>query len=324
MERDVRIKLSIGLVTIAVMHAVLLALVFTALHFAPDSQHRDNRPLLDNLSANDTLYREPTISAPMTTPLNPIHPALEEVKHQAPCIPCTPALVPITPVRRPTPAPLFMPAPAANATQPAVAPAKYQIALFVDSSTRSQTLLNWWNTDPQLQSLRSKCDFQLYTPTNSLYRTRYASLVPTEQFPAVLFLRPDGGHIHAAGGNVLPGTASELWKDLQASYELSRSVQSAQTQVLHSADSGLLRERGYNWDAAIQQQTLLTQSPEDCLDGSCTPGDNGRLLPLFDRDTENQQAVLWANAQEIVTVGLFAIAGLLGCMLLGVVILRRT
>lgn len=320
MERDVRIKLSLGLVTIAVMHAVLLALVFTALHFTPDSQHRDNRPLLDNLSANDTLYREPTIGAPMATPLNPIHPALEEVKHQIPCIPCTP----IAPVNQPARLPLAIPAPSVTIAQPAVSPPRYQIALFVDSTTRSQALLNWWNTDPQLQSLKSKCDFQVYTPTNSLYRTRYANLVPIEQFPAVLFLRPDGGHIHAAGGNVLPATASELWKDLQASYELSRSVQSAQTQVLHSADSGLLRERGYNWDAAIQQQLPITQSPEDCLDGSCPTDNSGRLLPLFDRSTSNNQAVLWANAQEIVTFGLFAIAGLLGCMLLGVVILRRT
>ena len=67
-------------------------------------------------------------------------------------------------------------------------------------------------TTLQLYKLRTACDFQVYTASNALYQTRYATIVPVDQFPVVLFQDSTGGHVHAAGRSMLPATPAELYR----------------------------------------------------------------------------------------------------------------
>ena len=328
MERDVKIKLSVGLIAIVVIHAVLLAAVFTGLHHTGS---QSNRPLLDSLVGPQyplqPQFTQPQISAP--TGYENTNPALNEIKKQAgrPCVNCQPQIVYPLSVPQPhyivpTPDRIMPYAPSGSTIVPSipaphvtVAPVvsapRYQLALFVDSSPAGQQLLNWFNNDPQLRTLRAKVDFQTYTPSNSLYRTRYASIVPVDQFPALLFLKPDGGHIHATGGKMLPSTASQLYADLEASFRLAESVERAPGPV----QSGAMRERGYNWDAAMQHNQLnftpLLQS--DCPPGGfCPPnGDRQPLLPSMFDGAQDKNAMLWASGTEIATVALIGLAALL-------------
>ncbi len=48
-------------------------------------------------------------------------------------------------------------------------------------------LQDWFSQDKQLISLKESCEFQVYTAGNPIYKTRYADIVPAEQFPVVLF-----------------------------------------------------------------------------------------------------------------------------------------
>ena len=109
-----------------------------------------------------------------------------------------------------------VPSPPSVPARPQVAN-RHQLALFVGNDSQSRRLEEWFARDPNLASLRTKVDFQVYRPENKLYQQRFASIVPVSQFPAVLFLKPDGGHIHAAGRAMIPATAGALYSDLEAS-----------------------------------------------------------------------------------------------------------
>ena len=100
--------------------------------------------------------------------------------------------------------------------QPQPSPKKYQIALFIGSDAKSKQLLDWFNHDSlSSTSCERTCDFQVYTASNALYKTRFATIVPVEQFPVVLFQDNTGGHVHAAGRSMLPATPAELFADLR-------------------------------------------------------------------------------------------------------------
>ena len=67
---------------------------------------------------------------------------------------------------------------------------RYQIALFVASDAKSQRLLEWFNTDRKalVKFRQSKCAISRSTlkPMHCT-RTRFANIVPANQFPVVLF-----------------------------------------------------------------------------------------------------------------------------------------
>ncbi len=77
-------------------------------------------------------------------------------------------------------------------------------------------------------ALKESCEFQVYTATNAIYKTRYADIVPAEQFPVVLFQDATGGHIHAAGRSMIPSTPEELYSDLRHGYLLYKQAKQAQ------------------------------------------------------------------------------------------------
>lgn len=225
----------------------------------------------------------------------------------------------LTPQLTPTITPTITPA---TPRQPAAQPSakKYQIALFLRNDSQSQSLLDWFKQNQELSNLATRCDFQIYTPDNPLYQTRYASQVPVDQFPAMLFLRSDGGHIHAAGRSMLPNSSDALVSDLKQSLALAQSAESAPVM------SGLIRETGYNWDSSINPQMRLEAA--DCVDGSCTPDASGRVGPfggggLFDRVKDTKDAVLWAGVGDIATFGLLALIGLLAVAIVVIFALKR-
>lgn len=223
-------------------------------------------------------------------------------------------IVPQQPAVRPvTPAPVAVPQQPSQVkpVAPMTSGSKYQIALFLDNSTVSQRLKSWFTNDTKLAGLKSKCEYQEYTAENALYKTRYARIVPVSQFPAVLFLKPDGGHIHAAGGQMIPGSADALYEDMREGYTLAKSVESAE--AVHE-QPGAIRETGYSWDASINPAMQLEQ---DCPDGFCPPTEQPgwrpgqRVADLFDRAVDSKEAIVWASAMEIAVFVLLGIVVLM-------------
>jgi hypothetical protein len=195
-------------------------------------------------------------------------------------------------------------------SNPASPPPKksYQIALFVNADATSQRLQEWFTQNKQLAALKESCEFQVYTSTNAIYKTRYADIVPAEQFPVVLFQDSTGGHIHAAGRSMIPSTAEELYSDLRHGYLLYKQAKQAQK-------TGAVKTKGYSWDDAITPTLYL--SAEDCPDGYCPtpPSEDRRPLDrvrdLFDGAKDTRNALMWLSAGEIATVALIGIAAVL-------------
>ncbi|MCC9654628.1 hypothetical protein [Rhodopirellula halodulae] len=329
MKDEIRIRLSVGLIVVAVLHAVLLGAVFTALHRKPTPSPESTWRLPPAQPVSEVGQQIQQLPQPSRVNLE----AQSELKQQSGYCPppCPPNMSPtaqpyrIVPSTPTAPAPIIVTPTTTNtrpATPPEQAKKRYQIALFVGSDAKSQQLLQWFESDTNLVRLKSKCAFQVYTETNALYRTRYAEIVPVNQFPVVLFQDSTGGHVHAAGHAMLPSTPRELYDDLRHGYELYQQTRQAQR-------TGALKTRGYSWDAAINPTMQL--SPEDCPDGYCPiePVDNtwrpfdrdrdGDRDRLFDRDTGGRNALIWAGSGELATLALIFVA----VLLLGFILIKR-
>ena len=336
MSDGVRIKLSAGLLVVALLHAVAIVGLFEVVHLPrhiPDQPEPWNVPVVRSL--------EPPVSK-LTEPATVNLHAQGEMKQQQ-CIDCTPTYVPATRrIIRPAPtyvqpAPTIVyptptyvqPVPMLPASQPSILvqpinttpqpPAKdFQLVLFIGSDAKSQQLLDWFNRDPRLQAMRKTCEFQVFTSSNPLYQTRFAQDVPVEQFPVVLLQDKNGGHIHAAGRSMIPGTVDALYADFRKGYELYQQARQAQK-------TGAIKTRGYSWDAAISPTMQLR--PGDCPDGFCPdetdesrrPGQRIRDL-LFDTTRDTRDAILWTSGGEIATVVLLVVA----VVLIGIIIMKRT
>jgi hypothetical protein len=304
----------------------------------------NSAPLPLPVSPDSQLLPQPQFSSP---PVN--RSALDEIKQQAPCRDCdrvqwnhivparrtvTPYYTPVVnqppvvyqpqPTYTPTPAPLPAPTIPLSPT-PIIVPAsgqsilannpqlptpkKYELALFVGTDARSQILLNWFNTDPSLQAVKAVSNFQTYTRDSAMYKTRYASIMPPEMFPAIIFQHADGAHIHATGANFLPSTSTQLFSDLKQGVTYSRQVRETDRQM-----TGMIRTAGYSFDRAINpglqlQTSIPDTNSEDCPDGNCRPG--SRLADLFDKARDTQQAIAWFGSGELVVVILaIAVVGL--------------
>ncbi len=315
MNDGIRIRLSVGLVALAIIHAILLGGVFTALRPCPTVQPEDDAWNLPNaVSPAPRVGRIEKFDEPQSVNLS----AQGEIKQQSVsiCPTCEPTTI-YSPTIAPQPSlPIATP-------QPQPTNKKYQIALFIGSDAKSKQLLDWFNRDPKLYRLRNDCDFQVYSSGNALYQTRFASIVPVEQFPVVLFQDNTGGHVHAAGRTMLPATAAELYADLRQGYQLYQQTRQAQK-------TGALKTRGYSWDDAISPKLQLNS--EDCPDGYCPvePSDSWRPFDrdrdregprdlLFDRANETRNALLWASAGELATIAMIVLA----LFLLGFILIKR-
>lgn len=336
MSNDVRIRVSLGIVMLAlsvcVLHAFATVVSFMAIHQPPSiPSARSVRAPLAFPSAIDsgaiTQLPQPSITHSVNSN------ARDELKQDSWCVPCQPStrVVPSTtrvvqypnvyyptpnvyyptpapaPVIQPTQQPIYLPA-STSIVSPPVAK-NYELALFLGNDARSSQIKQWFDTDPKLLKMRDACNYQVFTEANPLYRTKYASAIPVEQFPVVLLQYADGGHIHAAGGHMIPSTAAALLSDMQYGFELASKARE------ENKKTGMIKAAGYRWDPAI---TPAMQLDSNCPDGICPdnwkPGDRAR--DLFDR--AEHQAVVWAGAQEIVIV---VVVGFLLLLVGGLVLL---
>jgi hypothetical protein len=188
---------------------------------------------------------------------------------------------------------------------------KYSLAVFVGTDQASQRLLDWVNRDPQLSDLRKNVNFQAYTKDNPLYRERFGGVVPTDQFPAVVFTDSRGGHVYVAGAASLPSSASGLYAALKESTQIQQqATQPAQDPSFPMAE----------------------EFDPSCPDGNCPPGrvpllnpERERLFPnLRPKDQDPIQSLLyWIwNPGEAILAGLCAIAFLVLLFVVAIKVLR--
>jgi hypothetical protein len=188
---------------------------------------------------------------------------------------------------------------------------KYSLAVFVGTDQASQRLLDWINRDPQLSELRKSVNFQAYTKDNPLYRERFGGVVPTDQFPAVVFTDSRGGHVYVAGAASLPSSASGLYAALKESTQIQQQA----TQPAQDPSSPMAQE----FDPS-------------CPDGNCPPSrvpllnpDREKLFPnLRPKDQDPIQSLLyWIwNPGEAILAGLCAIAFLVLLFVVALKVIR--
>ncbi len=145
------------------------------------------------------------------------------------------------------------------------------------------------HAEQAIAALKESCEFQVYTATNAIYKTRYADIVPRS---SSLCPFPDatGGHIHAAGRSMIPSTPEELYSDLRHGYLLYK--QAKQAQKRSGQNERLLLGR-------CDYPTLYL-SAEDCPDGYCPRHEDRRPLDrvrdLFDGAKDTRNALMWLSA----------------------------
>lgn len=91
-----------------------------------------------------------------------------------------------------------------------------------------------------------------------MYKERWSAVIPADQFPAVVFADPRGGHIYVAGASTLPTSASGLYSELKQATEI-------QSRASPPADPGLLPS--------------VQEFDPNCPDGNCKPGREPFLNP---------------------------------------------
>lgn len=218
----------------------------------------------------------------------------------------------VTPARPVTPAKPSTPRPTEADARNRPEAKKYQLLLFLDSSAKSSELVQWFGIkgtgDEKLMQLKAASSFQYYTATNSLYRERFANIVPPDQFPTVLFLDSQGGHIHACGKLTIPDTPAELFDDIRTGHQLYSQAKHG-TQAIEAAHSGMVKTEGYNFADFVSPNLRLESNEEDCPDGICPvdppgwrPGDKVRdgLDRLFDRKPQTLEGIFvsWVSGPE--------------------------
>jgi hypothetical protein len=324
MNDSIRIRLSWGLIAVAVIHAVLLAVLCILMRPAPQQATPDewppppgvyDRPAIGSSSpekfseppaVNYSAQSELKQQCPpgVTCKKNPFNLAPgERLLAVGPLRAVTPAKPQATPIITPASVPTI-PAQAAGERTPAKA---VQVLLFLNSTQQSREIRQWFDTDANLISLKGRAEFQVYSVDNPLYRARFGQIVPPDQFPVVLIQDASGGHIHAAGKSMIPASAAELVSDIRKSYELYKQAKSGSL-----AMTGAIKTTGYSWDDAINPEMRLN---DNCGPDGCPPEQSWRpgqrvFDRLFDGDAPKNpiEAFLWASAIDIATMAVFGLA----------------
>jgi hypothetical protein len=311
----VHIKPSSGLVAFAAVQALILFVAVNAVQTkscSPECCIEQGFQVVPHSPSDSQVGTLQGLPQPTGNPLQVNNRALNELKQQS-GVPCLPCQNKDTSVRIPTLA----------KTQKSNA-VRYQLALFLDQTAKSKSLLSMFSSDQDLIELKNSCDFQIYYADNPLYRARFAEVVPADQFPVVLFLRPDGGHVHAAGGNMIPNTGSELFSDFVEGYKLSKQVESAPGA---NKTVGAIKPKSYSWDKSIQADMRLApdemvqQLPttEQCVDGNCEPQERVRPLDkLLNRDSP-KNLIVWASPIEYAII---AVIGIVFVLIIAVALKR--
>lgn len=256
--------------------------------------------------------------SPKTTPQGIPQSILENktqgVRSQAgPCFPCQqPQIVqqpyyvapytytqPYTPTPSPAPTPLAMPRPSNK---------PHKLALFVNGSQKSNAVLQWFSRNPELAALKNFCEFQLYSPNDTLYRTRYAQIVPVDAMPAVIWMyQPPGdvdgkqaAQVAAVGGADISNDA-QLVADLRKGYAFFQDVKNstASQPSMYPYQLQPARSESQFWGQFAAPTLLLNQASMDdgygnnppCVGPNCPtpnqppllqPDDGGRDWRPFD------------------------------------------
>jgi hypothetical protein len=314
----VKIVLSFGLVALALLSALC---VVVGQRVAPRIEQSlgINQPVERSFAPGGVSYDELRNAPLNSVPVN--ESAAREIKRQdVYCPPCdqvrSPGFTrfvnyaePITQASSPAPQPAT---PRQQVTVTSTPWAnKYSLAVFVGTDQASQRLLDWVNRDPQLSDLRKNVNFQAYTKDNPLYRERFGGVVPTDQFPAVVFTDSRGGHVYVAGAASLPSSASGLYAALKESTQIQQQA----TQPAQDPSSPIAQE----FDPS-------------CPDGNCPPSrvpllnpERERLFPnLRPKDQDPIQSLLyWIwNPGEAILAGLCAIAFLVLLFVVAIKVLR--
>lgn len=329
MMETVRVRLSAGLLVAIVLHAAVFGVISTVGQTGPQLQQAANWSL-PTASQVVPGQDSPTVGSPYTGYVQPLPQpanvnlaAQGEAKQASPpgakqqCVPCQPNRAPSYYQPQPTYSQpvvmhdgiirlnpgerLLSVNPVTTPATAAASPAKlYEIALFLDGSAKSQTLASWFQSDTQLLAMRKNCQFQTYTSANAIYKTRFAQAVPVDQFPVVLLLDKHGGHIHAAGGNMIPSTPAELVDDFREGFKLYKEAKAAAGGVDPVKTNGAIKTAPYGWDDRISPNMQLhsyllpSNQLQDCSGGQCTPvvqpansGAAAVVDSLFGKDAES-------------------------------------
>ena len=93
--------------------------------------------------------------------------------------------------------------------------------VFVDADWRSKpnqrSLVAWFETSNGLRSLKVQTHWNLYVPTNPLFRSRWSAKVPTR--PCVMVQNSKGKVIYKASGENIPTHADQLVVDIHTMIE---------------------------------------------------------------------------------------------------------
>lgn len=322
---NVRVSASIGLLAIAVLHALLVGMTSQS---NPCECEKPIGPRYVQVDPNE----DPALPRITSTPVNTaalsetkqgIGAGLTENKTQglrsqaAPCMPCQRPYYYVQPnyVQPNYVQPYYQPArpsyvqpyyyntPAPpNYVQTRQASKPLKLALFVNGSPRSNEVLQWFSRDPELAGLRNSCEFQIYTPNDTLYRTKYASIVPAAAMPAVLWSnQPDGdvhqtaaAQIYAAGGDLFPVSSRQLVSDMRTAWGLYEQVKQAPVTLAMSGSSAV-PPTGIRWEQFATPTLLLNQASSDpnCPDGRCPDGN--RPDGHFPGDDSSPSSSPWAR-----------------------------
>lgn len=259
MSDKTRISLSLGIVILAFSHAWLTAFLVRVPITAEGRERELKSFSFDTIESG--LTNKKFINAA----------ARDELKKDI-CIPCIAQVASYPSQPKPQPLPQVQVKQANNAN----------LDLFVGSDAQSQQLLKWFNSDPDLVKLKSSVNYQAYGAGNSLYKTRYASIIPEPLFPAIVFTRPDGGHIHLASRDQIPSTPRALYDDLKQSFRLMQSV--------------------YNPAPKQSLEEIASEPNADCPDGNCPlPNDQDQanrkpLFPLRNPNNPNDSGGLFPDS----------------------------
>lgn len=337
MQESIRIRLSLGLVGVALIHALACAVLCLGFRVAEQPspepwnvpEYREpycqppvtaapprklEQPQSVNLTAQSELKQGDLKQQSGCCPPPMVRPGERIVHIGPPRVVPTPTPAPPDPLQRPDTGPPSILNTGA-ASQP---PAKqYQLLLFLDRSSQSQTIHSWFAQHPELSTLRGKSDFQVYTQDSALYQERYARLVPPNQFPAIVLQDASGGHIHACGKSMIPSTPEQLVADMRTGWQLYRQAKAGSIEA-----TGAVRMTGYSWDDQIHPAMRL-QTSDACGPDGCPPD---RWRP-FDRDggglfdgVPDAQALLWAGAGDILILAL----GLIGLVAVVIILTKAT
>jgi hypothetical protein len=245
-------------------------------------------------------------NAPLNTvPVN--EKASREIKRQdSSCPPCNAAQSGLSPFVTYSPSVItqagfesHLPQPTPAQQQPnlvatPVAP-KYSLAVFVGTDAASNQLLDWVNRDPQLSELRKGVNFQAYTKDNPLYKERWSAVIPADQFPAIVFADPRGGHVYVAGSSTLPTSARSLYSALKEATEIQQRVARSDSEILGPS---------------------VQEFDPNCPDGNCKPGRepflNPDRQPLFPNLRPHNQNPVESLLYWIWNPGEALLAGLCG------------